>query len=324
MTGAPESSSSRPFKLSIVGAGAVGSSLAYASLIRGSARDIVLYDLNEQKVNAEVADLQHGTQFTPTNKVSGGADIEVIRDSSVVFITAGAKQKPGQSRLDLAATNANILKSLMPQLLEQAPQAIYVLVTNPCDVLTVVAQRVSGLPTSRCFSTGTMLDTSRLRWGIARSCGIHQSNVHATIMGEHGDSEFPVWSSASIGQIPIREWRDTTGRLVFTPGLMQELADEAMHAAYGIIEGKGATNYAIGLTGARLTEILHSPQQRVLPLSSVLDDYYGISGVALSVPSIVSDAGLERVLEVPLQGVELDRLRESATAMTASLAELGF
>lgn len=311
-------------KLSVIGAGAVGSSLAYAALIRGSAREIALYDIVAKKVEAEAADLLHGTQFTPTNGVVGGADIEVTKDSSVVIITAGAAQKPGQTRLELAGVNANILKGLMPQLLEQSPNAIYVLVTNPCDVLTVVAQKISGLPTGRVFSTGTMLDTSRLRWGIARTCGIHQSNVHANILGEHGDSEFPVWSTARIGQLPIREWTDNDGNVVFTDDVLDSLADEAMHAAYKVIEGKGATNYAIGLTGARLTEVLHSPIQRLLPVSSVLTDYKGISGVALSVTSVVSNQGVERVLDIPMSDDEFAKFKNSAETLRASLKELGF
>ncbi|HZK04605.1 MAG TPA: L-lactate dehydrogenase [Actinomycetaceae bacterium] len=311
-------------KLAVIGAGAVGSSLAYAALIRGSADELALYDLNAKKVKAEVADLQHGTQFTPTNRVIGGDDVAVVAGSSVVIITAGAKQKPGQTRLELAATNAEILKSLMPQLLEHAPDAIYVLVTNPCDVLTVVAQRVSGLPASRCFSTGTMLDTARLRWGIAQISGIHQANVHAYVMGEHGDTEFPVWSTATIGQIPIRDWTDGKGKPVFTDRVLAGIAEDATKAAYSIIEGKGATNYAIGLTGARLTEALHSPQQRVLALSSVLQDFHGISDVALSVPSIVSRHGLERVLDVPIDAHEITMLKRSAEALRASLKGLGF
>ena len=311
-------------KLSVIGAGAVGSSLAYAALTRGSAREIALYDIAEKKVEAEAADLLHGTQFTPTNSVVGGADIAVTKDSSVVIITAGAAQKPGQTRLELAGVNANILKGLMPQLLEQSPNAIYVLVTNPCDVLTVVAQKISGLPTGRVFSTGTMLDTSRLRWGITRTCGIHQSNVHANILGEHGDSEFPVWSTARIGQIPIREWTDADGKLLFSQDVLDDLADEAMHAAYKVIEGKGATNYAIGLTGARLTEVLHSPIQRLLPLSSVLTDYKGISDVALSVTSIVSNRGIERVLDIPMNDEEYAKFKNSAETLRASLKELGF
>ena len=311
-------------KLSVIGAGAVGSSLAYAALIRGSAQEIALYDLDAKKVEAEVADLSHGTQFTPSSKVMGGADIDVVKDSNVVFITAGAKQKPGQSRLDLAATNVNILKSLLPQLLDRAPDAIYVLVTNPCDVLTVVAQKITGLPTSRVFSTGTMLDTSRLRYAIAELAGVSQANVHANIMGEHGDSEFPTWSSATISQIPIREWTDADGKPVFSESVLAQLADDATHAAYSIIEGKGATNYAIGLTGARLTEVLSKARKSVLPLSSVLSDFHGVSGVALSVPSIVSNAGIERVLNVPMDAQEITMLRRSADALRASLKSLGF
>ena len=311
-------------QLSIVGASAVGSSMAYAALIRGSAHEIALYDLDAKKVDAEVRDLSHGTQFTPSGRVTGGADIEVVKDSSIVVITAGAKQKPGQSRLELAATNVNILKSLMPQLIEQAPNAIFVLVTNPCDVLTVVAQKISGLPASRVFSTGTMLDTSRLRYAIADLIGISTSNVHATIMGEHGDSEFPIWSSATISQVPIRQWTTPEGEPVFTEPVLAQLADEATHAAYSIIEGKGATNYAIGLTGARLTEVLLKERRAVLPLSSVLTDFHGISGVALSVPSVVSVRGLERVLDIPMDAQEITMLRRSAATLKASLEQLGF
>lgn len=317
--------SNTPTKLSVIGAGAVGSSLAYAALIRGSAQEIALYDINEKKADAEVRDLAHGTQFTPsTGGVIGGGNVEVVKDSDVVIITAGAAQKPGQTRLDLAGINANILKSLMPQLLDQAPNALYVLVTNPCDVLTVVAQKVSGLPTNRVFSTGTMLDTSRLRFAIAQVARISTAHVHANILGEHGDSEFPVWSSAKITSIPIRDWVDSTGKKMFDEPLLEQLGDEAMHAAYKVIEGKGATNYAIGLTGARLTEALVSPTRTVFPLSSVLDDWYGVSDVALSVPTMVSSKGIERVLDVTLDDSEIAKLRSSAETLKATLKSLGF
>ncbi|MBP8919751.1 MAG: L-lactate dehydrogenase [Micropruina sp.] len=317
-------STGKPTKLSVIGAGAVGSSLAYAALIRGSAEEIALYDLDTKKVEAEVRDLGHGTQFTPSSGVIGGSNIEVVKDSSVVIITAGAKQKPGQTRLDLAATNVKILESLMPQLLEQAPDALYVLVTNPCDVLTVVAQRISGLPTGRVFSTGTMLDTSRLRFAIAQVARVSTAHVHATIMGEHGDSEFPVWSSAKIHSIPIRDWVDSTGKKMFSETLLAQLGDEAMRAAYSVIAGKGATNYAIGLTGARLTEALLSGERRVFPLSSVQHDFHGLSDVAFSVPSLVSSRGIERVLDVPMDAQEITMLRRSAAALKESLTDLGF
>ena len=311
-------------KLTVVGAGSVGTSIAYASLIRGSARQIALYDIDTKKVEAEVKDLSHGTQFTPTSVVTGGSDISVVKDSSVIIITAGARQKPGQTRLDLAGINAGILANLVPKLLEQAPNAVLVLVTNPCDVLTVVAQKVSGLPVGRVLSTGTLLDTSRLRWAIAQKANVSLSNVHAAMFGEHGDTEFPIWSSASIAQIPIREWTDPDGKRIFTEELLAAIAYDTTHAAYEIIEGKGATNYAIGLAGARLTEVLMKSRRAVLPLSSVLTDYHGISGVALSVPSIVSNRGIERVLDVPMDAQEITMLQRSATQLREVLKQLGF
>jgi len=311
-------------KLCVVGAGSVGTSIAYASLIRGSARQIALYDIDTKKVEAEVHDLAHGTQFTPTSVVIGGSDISVVRDSSVIIITAGARQKPGQTRLDLAGVNAGIMTKLVPQLIEQAPNAVLVLVTNPCDVLTVVAQKVSGLPVSRVLSTGTLLDTSRLRWAIAQWSGVALSNIHAAMIGEHGDSEFPIWSSATIAQIPIREWTDANNALSFTDEVLAQIAHDTVHAAYSIIEGKGATNYAIGLAGARLVEALLGDQRKIWPLSSVLTNYRGISGVALSVPSLVGPSGIQRTFEFPMDAHEIGMLNKSAAAIRATLNAIGY
>ena len=319
-----ESSNLANSKLAVVGAGSVGTSIAYASLIRGSARQIALFDIDAKKVEAEVHDLSHGTQFTPTAVVTGGAEIEVVKDASVIIITAGARQKPGQTRLDLAGVNAGIMKQLVPQLLEQAPNAVLVLVTNPCDVLTVVAQKVSGLPVGRVLSTGTLLDTSRLRWAIAQRAGVALSNVHAAMFGEHGDTEFPIWSSATIAQIPIRQWTDATGERVFSEEALASIAYDTVHAAYSIIEGKGATNYAIGLAGARLVEAILGDQRKIWPLSSVLTDYRGVSGVALSVPSLVGPAGIQRVFEFPMDAHEISLLNSSAAAIRATLDAVGF
>lgn len=311
-------------KLTVVGAGSVGTSIAYASLIRGSARQIALYDIDAKKVEAEAHDMAHGTQFTPTTMVTGGADIEVAKDSSVIVITAGARQKPGQTRLELAGVNAGIMTDLVPKLLEQAPNAVLVLVTNPCDVLTVVAQKVSGLPVSRVFSTGTLLDTSRLRWAIAQRAGVSLSNVHAAMFGEHGDSEFPIWSSASIAQIPIRDWTDTSGNKIFTEEALATIAHDTVHAAYAIIDGKGATNYAIGLACARLVEAILGDQHKIWPLSSVLTDYRGVSDIALSVPSLVGPAGIERVFEFPMDAHEITMLTKSAAAIRTTLQAIGY
>lgn len=311
-------------KLTVVGAGSVGTSIAYASLIRGSARQIALYDIDAKRVEAEVRDLAHGTQFTPTSMVTGGADIEVAKDSSVIIVTAGARQKPGQTRLELAGVNAGIMTDLIPKLLEQAPNAVLVLVTNPCDVLTVVAQKVSGLPFGRVLSTGTLLDTSRLRWAIAQRAGVSLSNVHAAMFGEHGDSEFPIWSSASIAQIPIRDWTDSEGTKIFTEEALATIAHDTVHAAYSIIDGKGATNNAIGLAGARLVEAILGDQHKIWPLSSVLTDYRGVSDVALSVPSLVGPTGIERVFEFPMDAHEITMLNKSAAAIRTTLQAIGY
>lgn len=308
-------------RLAVIGAGAVGSSLAYAALIRESAREVVLYDIDAARVDAEVLDLAHGTPLTGSSRISGGADLGHIEGSNMVVITAGAKQHPGQSRLDLAGVNVGILRDLMPKLVERAPNAVFMLVTNPCDVLAVAAQRFSGLPSGRVFSSGTVLDSSRLRWRLAERFGVAASSVHAMIVGEHGDSEFPVWSQSRIGPIPLREWVDDHGKKVSVDEL-DAIAHEVKNAAYAVIAGKGATNYAIGLSGARIVEAVLRDEGAVLPVSSVLDDYRGISGVALSVPSIVDANGVSRVIDVPFSDDEERALHASAQAIQRSLEAL--
>lgn len=309
-------------RLAIVGAGAVGSSLAYAALIRGSAREVVLYDIDEARVDAEILDLAHGTPFTGSSAISGGADLDVVTGANVVVITAGAKQHPGQSRLDLAGVNVEILRDLMPALVERAPNAIFMLVTNPCDVLAVAAQKFSGVESSRVFSSGTVLDSARLRWRLAERVGVNASSVHAMIVGEHGDSEFPLWSQSRIGPIPVREWADADG-VNITVEELDQIADEVKNAAYTVIAGKGATNYAIGLSGARIVEAILNDEGAILPVSSVLDGYRGVSGVALSVPSVVDARGVSRVIDAPFSAEEERSLHSSAAAIRASLDALG-
>lgn len=312
--------SRRPSKISIVGAGSVGSSMAYACLIRGSADIVALYDIAKDKVEAEVADLAHGSEFVPS-KVMGGADVNDTAGSDVVIITAGARQKPGQSRLDLAGVNAGIVSSLMPQLVEQSPNAIFVIVTNPCDVLTVVAQQVSGLPEPRVFSSGTLLDTSRLRYLISQWANVATPHVHAAIIGEHGDSEFPVWSTANISGVPIRDWT-VDDEPVFTDDVLDDLGREAAMAAYKIIEGKGATNYGIGLTGARLAEVILSATRSVMPLSGTVHNLHGVDGVALSLPRLVSGSGLGKPVPLPLDPGELQRFQASAEQLHETLESI--
>ena len=308
-------------KLTVVGAGSVGSSVAYAALIRGSARHVALYDIATAKVEAEVLDLAHGTQFTGSSDIIGGSDISVAAGSHVVVITAGAKQNPGQTRIELAEVNAGIIRNMMPALLEVAPNAVYVIVTNPCDVLTVIAQEETGLPPERIFASGTVLDTSRLRWKLGERAGVSTASVHAHIIGEHGDTEFPLWSRATIGTVPILEW-ETPGHPRFTLDELQDIAVDVRDAAYKVIQGKGATNYAIGLSSARIVEAILRDEHAVMPVSTVLRDFHGLDGVALSVPSIVSAAGAVPIRNTSFSDQELGLLRESADALKAVAASL--
>jgi L-lactate dehydrogenase len=309
-------------KLTVVGAGAVGSSVAYAALIRGSARHVALYDIAAPKVEAEVLDLAHGAQFTGSSDIVGGADVSVAAGSHVVVITAGAKQNPGQTRIELAGVNAGILRTMLPQLLDVAPNAIYVIVTNPCDVLTVIGQEATGLPSERIFASGTVLDTSRLRWRLAQRAGVSTASVHAHIIGEHGDTEFPLWSHATIGTVPILDWEPLDGQPRFTKEELDRIAIEVRDAAYTVIQGKGATNYAIGLSSARIVEAILGDQHAILPVSTVLEDFQGISGVALSVPSVVSAAGAKPILNTAFSDEELGLLRHSADALRGAATSL--
>ena len=301
-------------KLTVVGAGSVGASTAYAALIRGSARHVALYDINAAKVEAEVLDLAHGTQFTGSSDIVGSDDVSVVEGSQVVVITAGAKQNPGQTRIELAGVNAGIMQKMMPQLLEVAPDAVYVVVTNPCDVLTVLAQESTGLPSERLFASGTVLDTSRLRWKLAERAGVSRSSVHAYIVGEHGDTEFPLWSKATIGTVPILDWETPRGDRM-TVDELDQIADDVRNAAYKVIQGKGATNYAIGLSSARIVEAILNDEHAVMPVSPVLHDFHGVDGVALSVPSVVSASGARPIRETTFAPNELELFHRSAEAL---------
>lgn len=308
-------------KVSIIGVGSVGTAIAYACLIRGSAGALALYDTNNKKVTAEVLDLKHGSQFVPACTVSGSDDIAVTAGSTIIVVTAGAKQDPGQSRLDLAATNVAMAQKLTPQLLEHSPDAVLLFVTNPVDLVTYASARSVDLPPGRIFGSGTVLDSSRFRYLIGQRAGVAVGNVHGFIVGEHGDSEIPLWSSVSIGGMPAEQFR-SGGKLVFDEATRTEIAGDVVNAAYAIIEGKGATNLAIGLATARIVEAVLGDQNRVLPVSSVQRGSYQITDVALSLPTLVSATGAGEVLEVPLAVHELLGLQGSAKTLREAQASL--
>lgn len=309
----------RTTKVAVVGAGAVGATMAYATLMRGAARTVALYDINAAKVEAEVLDLGHGIQFMPMAEVIGSDDIAVCADADVVMVTAGAKQKPGQSRIDLAEATINLVKTILPPLVEVAPNAVFVMVTNPVDIVTYAALKISGLPPERLFGSGTVLDSSRLRYLVAQHCGVAVQNVHAYIAGEHGDTEFPLWSSATIGGVPLLDWPGAGPGAggPFTADVRNAITREVIGSAYRIIAGKGATNYAVALAGSRIIEAVLKNERRVLPVSKLLTNYHGISDVCLSVPTIVGSGGAEHEIQVPMSADELADLRRSAEALRA-------
>ena len=267
-------------------------------------------------------DLNHGAAFVPRCDVIGGSDIEVTADSDIIVITAGAKQKPGQTRLDLAGANVNMMRGLVPQLVEQSPDAILIIVTNPCDVVTYAAQKFSGLPRNRVFGSGTVLDSARFRYLLAERVGVSPSNVHAYIAGEHGDSEIALWSSANVGNVPLKDWAPPGGAPLDATA-RREIHDQVVNAAYEIIQGKGATWYAIGLAVSRICEAVFRDEDRVLAVSSYLEDYHGISDVCLSVPSIVDRTGVVQTLAVPMSDSELQGLRDSGDAVRSVAKSLG-
>jgi L-lactate dehydrogenase len=310
-------------KVAIVGAGSVGATIAYACLIRGVGKQIVLHDVNRAKVEAEILDLNHGLQFVPMASVEGSHDVAVCKDADVVVITAGAKQNPGQTRMDLASANAAICRKIVPELQRVAPEAIFLLVTNPVDVITYVTLKLTGLPPLRVLGSGTVLDSSRFRFLVAERCNVAVQNVHAYIVGEHGDSEIPLWSSATIANIPLHEWAvPRHGKLSVRD--RTEIFQNVKTAAQQIIQGKGATNYAIGLATAKILEALLHDENRILPVSSLLKDYQGIDDVCLSVPSIVNRGGVEQALAIKMNDAELAGLKNSAEQIRQATRAVGF
>jgi L-lactate dehydrogenase len=301
-------------KIAIIGAGTVGTAIAYATAIQGIADELALYDLNGAKATAEILDLQHGVQFVPPVQIIGGDDLEACRDADIVVITAGAKQRPGQTRMELAGANSAMTRDLVPRLLDLTHDPVLLFVTNPVDVVTFVGQEVAvalGVGPGRVIGSGTVLDTSRLRHRLATGLSVAVSSVHASIVGEHGDSEIALWSTANVGGAP----------LPLTNTEREELLEEVRHAAYRIIEGKGATNLAIGLSTARILAAIADDERAVLPISS-RHSFEGIGDVCLSLPTVVGRGGAIAAVDVPLSDNERAGLRNSAAAIRAAIDEM--
>ncbi len=303
-------------KVSVIGAGNVGSTFAFSLMLSGLAREIVIIDRNEQKANGECMDISHGMSLTHPVQIRSG-DYESCAGSDIVVITAGANQKPGQSRIALVEANAAIFKEIIPNIVKYAKDAILVVVTNPVDILTYVTLKISGLPKSRVIGSGTVLDTSRFKYLISRHCNVDPRNVHAYIIGEHGDSELPVWSNANIGGISLDRYCIACKNFSNCGGKMEweNIFNEVKNAAYKIIEAKGASYYAVGLAIVRIVEAILRDENSILPVSSLISDYYGVDDICLSIPSIVNINGIEQLLRLDLSQEEQSGFQQSAASL---------
>lgn len=308
-------------KAAVIGCGFVGSTIAYALMQKGTFSELVLLDANHAKAEGEAMDISHGLPFAHAMDIREG-DYEDIADASVVIITAGANQKPGESRLDLVQKNAVIMRSIIREIKRVKCEGILLIVSNPVDILTQIALEESGFPKERVIGSGTVLDTARLKYLVSEKLKVDSRNVHAFIVGEHGDSELAVWSCANIYGIGLEDFARMRGYRDF-----EKEKDELYHAvrdsAYEIIERKGATYYGIGMAAARIAESIVRDSHTVAPVSVSLNGEYGISGLCLSIPAVIGRDGAEQILEINFSEEENGKLRESAEELKSVLAQLG-
>ena len=315
----PDPSSSR--KVVIVGAGAVGATFAYALAQSGAASNICLIDKNQKLAEGHVADLSHGLPYYPSVSIKNGT-VKDYRDANVIVITAGAAQKPGETRLALLKRNAGIMEGIMDDIIAQQSRAVVVIVSNPVDVLTRVALRHSRWPRSHIFGSGTVLDSARFRYFISQEVGVDVKSVHAYILGEHGDSELPAWSLTNLGGVPIQQYIQNNGLKDGWPEKKQQISDAVKNSAYHIIDYKGATNFAVGQALVRIVQAILRDSHSVLTVSVMLKGEYGLDDICLSVPCLVSKDGVEKVLVAELSEAEQQALQRSASVLKKSMEGL--
>jgi L-lactate dehydrogenase len=300
-------------KVAIVGAGAVGSTFAYTMMNSGLAGEIVLIDIDRARAEAEAMDMNHGLFFAPPVTIRAGS-YDDCAGAAIVVITAGAKQLPGESRLDLVQRNVAITTSIVREITARTTEAILLLVTNPVDVLTDVAQEVSSLPRGRVIGSGTVLDSARLRFLLSQHCRVDPRNVHAYVLGEHGDSEVPAWSMTHIAGVRLEEYCRVCPRAC--PLLdYRALFDQVRDSAYHVIESKGATYYGVSMALERIVGAILRDENSVLTVSTRTEGRYGLPDVCLSLPAVVNRQGVDRVIESELTEEELAGLRNSARVL---------
>lgn len=304
-------------KIAIVGAGRVGSTLAYTLAGAGIAREIVLIDNDRDRAEGEAMDLAHAAPFHAPVRIAA-AGLAATAGATVAVITAGAAQRPGESRPALLRRNTAVLESIVPEIARINPDGLLLIATNPVDALTYAALRLSRLPASRVFGSGTVLDTARLRSELAAHYAVDGRNVHAYVLGEHGDSEFVAWSTASLANVQLYKFCRLTG-MCCDPQDMAAIEQRVRTAAYEIIRRKGATNFAIAAALTRIIEAVVRDQASVLTVSTMVEGHYGINDVCLSLPAVIDRSGVRQVIPIPLSDEETESLVRSAAAVRAML-----
>jgi len=309
-----------PRKVAVVGAGQVGSTFAYALLLNGLVGEIVLIDINYKRAEGEAMDLNHAMPLSHPTRIWAGDYPDCAR-ADVVVVAAGTAQRPGETRLDLVKRNAAIFKDVIPRITAHNTTGILLIATNPVDVLSYVAWKVSGFPSQRVIGSGTVLDTARFRYLLSEHLGVDPRSVHAHIIGEHGDSEVPVWSLANVAGMRLDDFCGRE-RCELNAETRERIFNQTRDAAYEIIQRKGATYYAVAVGLLRITESILRDQHTVLAVSSLVPGYYGLENVYLSLPAVVGQVGVERVLHLPLNEQETEDLYRSAVVLRSVLDEL--
>lgn len=308
-------------KVAVVGCGEVGATFAYALTMKGLVHEIGLINRTPEKAEGEAMDLRQGLPFVSPVDINAGG-YELCKDAQIVVITAGAAQDPGESRLDVALKNTEIVKKIIPQIMEHNPDPIILMVTNPVDVLTYVALKESGLDPKQVLGSGTVLDSARFRRRLAEHINVDSRNVHSHIIGEHGDSEIAVWSRVNIAGAPLQEYCSICNNSI-NDDFRNMILQDVRNAAYEIIKRKGATYYAVGLVLVRIVEAILKNQRSVLTVSGLVQDYYGISDVCLSLPRVLGRSGIEHTITSSLESDEVIGLQQSAEVLQGVLKDVG-
>lgn len=301
-------------KISIIGAGFVGATTTYALMLGGLCEELVLVDVNKDKAIGEAMDISHGAAFVKPVKVMSG-DYEDTKGSDIVVITAGAAQKPGETRLDLVNKNIGIYRQIIPEIVKYSPDSILLVVSNPVDILAYVAYKLSGFPRERVIGSGTVLDTSRFRTLLAEYLDVDARSIHGYIIGEHGDSEIAAWSLTNIAGVNLKEYVSITEKGKGDLSFMEYIPLSVKNAAYEMINTKGYTNYAVALAVRRICEAITGDEKAILTVSSLLDGEYGLKDLYIGIPSIVGKEGVKKVIEVPLKEKEREDFIASAETM---------